>query len=362
MSEEIDYLQAMDRDYTSIDDFVEYLEEDYGISSMPGEFNVFSAVNNLPSKKEFADSLTAIFETINSTGDLYLITTTVENDRVYYYVYMDEEFPYFFTRANKTDQIPPTIGKFLQNKFNVGRLTLSQRQIDQIRKELVSEFEDLLIPFFSAKRTPDADISARRRANTSRSLQYRADDGIETYREMRYNYGVLPRIMTFERPNHFKFRVKQEGIFVHEDGSFIELWETLQKQKDRAKDIVESSNTGGYGEVTSSVFEDKEISVSSPWEIKVEDGIHGPALGNFREHLNEDFWEFGVSEYRAQPGVPRFEAELIDENQYERTILRTKNDSIRVFPREFTDIDQSVRIFNFISDHFDSDCIAREVT
>lgn len=361
MTEETDYLHAMDRDYSSISDFVEYLEKDYDIGSMPGEFNILSAVNNLPSKQEFADSITAAFDTIDSTGDLHLITTTVEDERVYYYVYMDEDFPIIFTKANKTDQIPPTIGDFLQTKFNVGRLMLSPRQIDEIRKDLVSEFNDLLIPFFSAKRTPDSNISARRRPNTTRSLQYRADDGLETYREMHFNYGVLPRIMTFERPNHFKFRVKQEGIFVHQSGSILKLWNALQRQIDRAENIVEYSNTGGYGEVTSSFFEDKEIHVSSPWGIKVKDGIQGAALDNFREHLDDDFWEFGVSEYYARPQVPSFEAELIDENRYERTILRTKDDTIRVFPRKLTDIDQSVRIFNFISDHFNSDCVAREV-
>jgi hypothetical protein len=361
MSEETDYLLAMDRNFSTVGDFVDYLEKDFSIGSMPGEFNIFGAVNNLPSKQEFTDSITAAFDTIDSTGNLYLITTTVENERVYYYVYMDEDFPIFFTRANKTDQIPPTIGAFLQNKFNVGRLMLSQRQIDELRKELVSDYEDLLIPFFSAKRTPDSNISARRRPNTTRSLQYRADDGLETYREMRFNYGVLPRIMTFERPNHFKFRVKQDGIFVHQSGSILELWNSLQEQIDRAENIVEYSNTGGYGEVTSSFFEDKQIRVSSPWGIEVQDGIQSAALDNFRQHMDDGFWEFGVSEYHARPEIPSFEAEIIDENRYERTILRTKDDTIRVFPRELTDIDQSVRIFNFVSDHFDSDCVAREV-
>lgn len=361
MTTESDYLDAMEREFASLDGFVHYLEEGYNIGSKPGEFNVIGAVNNLPTKKDFADSITAVFDKIDSTGDLYLLTTTVEDDRVYHYVYMDEKFPVIFTKANKTDQIPPTIGKFLQNKHDVGRLILSQRQIDEMRKEIVSKHDDLLIPFFSAKRTTDSNIDARRRPDTNRSLWYRADDGLETYREMRFNYGILPRIMTFERPNHFKFRVKQEGVFVHQSGSIMELWNFLQKQINRAENIVDCSNTGGYGEVTSSFFDDKEVHVSSPWAIEVEDGIKSSALENFKEHMNDDFWEFGVSEYNAYPEVPSFEAELIDENRYERTILKTKEDSIRVFPRELTDVDQSVRIFNFISDHFDSDCRARKV-
>jgi hypothetical protein len=41
--------------------------------------------------------------------------------------------------------------------------------------------------------------------------------------------------------------------------------------------------------------------------------------------------------------------------------MKTKGDEVRVFPREMTDIDQSLRIFNFISDHFDSDCTPKTV-
>lgn len=361
MSAESDFLDAMEREFSSIDDFVDYLEKDLNIGSIPGEFNIFGAINNLPSKEHFVDSLTAAFKELDSTDDLYLITTTVDDERVYYYVYVDDQFPIFFTRANKTDQIPPTIGNFLQGKHDVGRLLLSKRQIDGIRKDIVSRYDDILIPFFSAKRSSDSNISARRRPDMNRSLQYRADDGLETYREMRFNYGILPRIMTFERPNRFKFRVKQDGVFVCQSGSIRELWYTLQQEIDRAGNIMEYSNTADYGEVTSSFFEDKEVHVSSPWAIEVEDGIKSSALKNFREHMNDPFWEFGVSEYSAYPEVPSFEAELIDENRYERTILKTKDDAIRVFPRELTDIDQSVRIFNFISDHFDSDCTARKV-
>ena len=82
MTTDSDYLDAMGRNFASLADFVQYLEKDYDIGSKPGEFNILGAVNNLPSKKDFTDSITAVFDEIDSTGDLYLLTTTVDDERV----------------------------------------------------------------------------------------------------------------------------------------------------------------------------------------------------------------------------------------------------------------------------------------
>ncbi len=177
---------------------------------------------------------------------------------------------------------------------------------------------------------------------------------------MRFNYGILPKIMVFQRPNHFKFRVKQEGVFIHVSGSIIDLWTSLTNEFKRAREIKKYSNTGNYGEVRS-FFDDHDFQISSPWAIEVKDGIQKEPLENFKPHIEEKFWEFSVSEFNSHLQVPHFEAELIDNHYHERLNLASKNDTIRVYPREKTDIDQSIRIFNFMSDHFDSECIAREV-
>lgn len=360
MSDSPDYLDAMGLEFSSREDFVSYLNE-IDVGSISGEFNIMGAVNNLPESRDFLDLIQNHLRLVNSTGELHLLRATVDGEKVYHYLYMDEDFPIFFTTANKTDQIPPTVEKFLQETKDVGRLMLSRRQIDNIRKNIVSRHEDLLIPYFSARRSRDSSISAKRRPDVERSVQYRADDGLETYREMRFNYGVLPKIMVFERPNHFKFRVKQEGMFVLQNGTVDELWAILTNEMERAANIVEYSNTGGFKGVPSSFFEDKEFHISSPWAIELDSTLHEGPIKSLPASLSEDFWEFGVSEYDIRSSGRGFDAEVIDENTHERTVLRSKGNSIRVFPREETDIDQSVRLFNFVSDHFDSECKARRV-
>ncbi len=359
---EADFLEAIGEDFSDKNSFADHIHEGYLSGELKGAFNLIGAVNNLEGGKErFRQELSHHFEILDSTGDLYLIHTEVDEEPVFSYVYLDEYVPVFLTRANKTDQIPPTIWNFLQGTQNVGRLMLSRREIDETRKEIVAEHENVMVPFFSARRTAESPIDARRRPNTERSIQYRADDGLEAYREMRYNYGVLPSIMTFELPNEFKFKIKNDGTFVHSKNGFRTLWNCLQEEVARVKEMMEYANTGSYGKSDSDFFGDNQFSVSTPWAVEVDAGFSSEAIKTLPNQLDESFWEFSVSEYRSRPDYNAFEAEVIDDTTHERTTLKTKGTDIRIFPREFTDIDQSLRLYNFISDHFDSDCSPKKV-
>lgn len=363
MSKTPDFLDLMDRKFSSADNLVHYIDQVADLASVSGEFNIFAAVSNLENKKEFTNKIRAsdrlnVFE---ESDDLKLLRGTYNDTYIYSYVYIQDDFPIFFTAANKTDEIPPTIWAFLQKTRNIGRLQLPKRSIDNLRTRLVEEYEDLVVPYFSARRSYDSNTPARRRPDVKRSIQYRGIDGIEAYKEMRYNYGILPKIMVFQRPHRFKFRVKQNGVFVHIDGDLFEIWSSLKRQMKRTMSIKKSANTGGFGNVQSNFFEDRELHVSSPWEIRINDGIQQADLEGFKPHLSEDFYEFNVSEYHSVSDSASFQAEVIDDSSHGILTLKSKEDRVRVFPREKTDIDQSVRIFNFVSDHFDSECEAREV-
>jgi hypothetical protein len=359
---ESDFLYAIEKDFTDRSNFINYVDKSYKTGNNSGEFNIIGAVNNLVGGKQaFLSELQEHFVFLNASEDLYLLRTSVDNEPVYSYIYLDDDVPVFFTNANKTDEIPPTIWRFLRQTQDVGRLMLSERKVDEIRQEVIAENKNVIIPYFSARRSQDSPIEARRRKNTERSVQYRAVDGLETYREMRYNYGILPRIMTFELPNQFKFRIKADGTFVHQKGGIQTLWDCLDQEIKRVKTMKKYANTAQYGKADSSFFGKNKFDVSTPWAIHVDQGIHADDLDNFRTHLDEKFWEFGVSEYNAYPEFSSFEAEVIDESTNERTTMKTKGNDVRVFPRELTDIDQSLRIFNFISDHFNSECTPKQV-
>lgn len=357
-----DFLELSDLEFQSRDAFIEHLDYQYRHEKLTGSFNIIAAVNNLEDPDEFAELLARKFTVLEENGDLLRIHTTVDEDPVYSYVYLDDTAPIFLTNANKTDQIPPTIISFLQSTQNVGRLMMSKREIDETRKEIVSEHENVMVPFFSARRSADEPISAQKRPDTKRSIQYRAVDGLETYREMRYNYGVLPSIMTFDCPNRFKFKIKDDGTFVHVRGGLKTLWNCLEKQIERVQEVVKYANTASYGEAESSFFEEgNQFNVSKPWAVEVRDGISAEHVDTLPTQLNESFWEFSVADYYSTPDVKSFEVEVIDDTTQERTTMKTKGNDIRIYPRELTDVDQNIRLYNFINDHFDTDCSPKKV-
>ncbi|AGB39350.1 hypothetical protein [Natronococcus occultus] len=357
-----DFLGLSGLEFESRESFISYLDQQYRQKKLTRNFNIIAAVNNLDDPARFAPLLKQRFNVLEESGNLIRIHTTVDDEPVYSYIYLDETAPIFLTNANKTNQIPPTIIQFLQETQNVGRLMLSKREIDETRKKIVSKYENVMVPFFSARRSADEPITAKRRPNTKRSIQYRANDGLETYREMRYNYGVLPSIMTFECPNRFKFKIKNDGTFVHSGGSLQMLWECLKDEIERIEEVVRYANTGSYEETESAFLgEDEQFAVSKPWAVEVEEGISTEPIRTLPTQLNDSFWEFSVADYYSQPEIRSFEAEVIDDTTQERTTMKTKGDDIRIFPREFTDVDQSIRLYNFISDHFDTDCTPKQV-
>lgn len=358
-----DFLSLGDLEFESREFFINYLDEQYKQEKLAESFNIIAAVNNRERPEQFAALLKQRFNVLSENGDLLRIHTTVDDEPVYSYIYLDDTTPLFLTNANKTDQIPPTIIRFLQETQNVGRLMLSKREIDENRKKIVSEHENVMVPYFSARRSADAPITAQRRPETKRSIQYRAHDGLETYREMRYNYGVLPSIMTFECPNQFKFKIKNDGTFVHTKGGLQMLWECLQDEIDRVEEVVKYANTGSCEETESTFLdEDEQFTVSKPWAVEVDQGIPPEPIKTLPVQLNDKFWEFSVADYYSQPEIRSFEAEVIDDTTQERTTMKTKGNDIRIYPREFTDVDQSLRLYNFISDHFDADCTPKEVS
>jgi hypothetical protein len=80
------------------------------------------------------------------------------------------------------------------------------------------------------------------------------------------------------------------------------------------------------------------------------------------EELGE--WEFTLSDLRASfdGDSVNFQAELLDDRTLGRTKLLSKDGSIRIYPREETGIDQSVRVYEFINDQIDPSAFARQVT
>ncbi|MEZ3144990.1 hypothetical protein [Halobaculum sp. MBLA0143] len=351
---ELDFIEAKNRGFSSARDFFSYIDDVSALDSFNGNTNIVASINNYGGRSQFFNSLDSQFEILWSNDDLRLMVANTAGKTIPYYVYYDDHFPVFLTTANITDEMPPTIERFLRSDRQLGRFWMSMEQMDKLRLQMSRKYSGLVIPFFTAKYTQHSGQESQRRADISRTISYWGDDGKESYKEMRGKYGVGPTNIRFSRPGHFKFGVKSEGVFTHMDGPVGEIWELLESEKKRKQQVKSVINSGGTGQSSSRVFEETKVSASEPWAVKLNNEIGDRDLNEFKSRVEDEKWEFDLSEYRTN--THSFEAEVVDKISYGRTEMIGSGGRIRIFPIDGNDIDPQIRTYNLVQDHFDSDC------
>lgn len=351
-----DFLGTTGREFDSLTDFFGFLQA-ANLDGIDGNLKIIGSISDYPTVDEFIDSLSTHFTENHRAGNILNISAQVTqtDERVPYYVYLDDTFPVFFTTGTLTKEIPPTLHDYLLSRSEMSRMWIAKRQMERMRQSLVSSHPSLLIPFFTGRRTQNVNIPARRRQNTDRTVVYYGSDGLETFREMKLQYGILPSNIEYESPAQFNFRVKEQGIFTLLDGGVSQVHAVLRETKDHLRNVKEAIDTSAYGTEPNQLLQ-REIPYSEPWAIQLEAGLSEEDVTNFQQNVELEDHELTVTEYSPHYKPLGFSAEVVDTVNFARTELRTARDSIRVYPHDTTDIDQNIRLYNFVDDYIDPNC------
>ncbi len=357
---QFDFLDAMDRDYGSREDFVDFIQTESKLENLKKNLNLVGSVSSYD-RSSFLQSLESHFEVIEEGETLVLLWAPKEN--IPYYVTLDEpEFPIFFTAANKTDEIPDTLGKYLKNDPAMSRMWVGKREMERLRQRMVQEYNHLLIPEFTAKRSKHSDIPAKKRPNYDRTFRYWADDGLEVFRHVKSRYGVLPTNIQFEQPGSFKCQVTQEGVFTSINEGVLQLSDLIDNTITRLRFVKDQIDSAEYeDEVSIQSLQDTTFSYSKPWAIELEDRPSVEDIEHFKGNLAASDLQFKLIDFDPDKEKQAFDAELMDKENYGRTDLKTKEDTIRVYPNGPSFIDESIRIYNFVDDYIDPNLEAIEV-
>lgn len=360
-AQNIDFLKTDDREFGTLSQVISHIENNVHIDDIRGDLSIIGAVSDYPTKDIFLESVDSHFSIEKRNGNLFLLTA--KNLHVPYYVYLNKEFPIFFTTGRKTEDLPETIDDYLWSDINIGRMWISKVEMENLKQRIVNRYPDVVIPYFTATRSQHSDIPANRRPRRKRTIQYYAKDGLETLNEMKYEYGVLPTNLKFQKANEFKFRVTTRGVFTISNGGLGEVLNVIEDSIDRLKEVKDAIDTSGYSVRSNKYKEGQNIPKSQPWAVKLQSDTIQQGIDAFKsEELSKD-WEFdlaGIHHSRLEDGTG-FKAELIDERSLGKVVLRSNADSIRIYPREHTGIDQSIRVFEFINDQIDPRSYAIEV-
>ena len=361
VQKQIDFLNAMEQGATSRDSFLKYIQSGVDLSDLGRKkLSIIGSVSEYDSKT-FIESLRRHFDIVENEGEVLLLWA--EEEKIPYYVLRDDrEFPLFFTAANKTDEIPDTLGEYLKEDQMMSRMWVGKQEMERYRQQMVQAHEHLIIPYFTAKRSKHSEIPAKERPSYDRTISYWADDGLETFRHMKSRYGVLPTNIQFEDPGSFKFVVTQKGVFTSMEGGVGQIADLLQQTVKRLREIKLKIDTGGYEqEQYQDVLSNLSMPCSKPWAIQLDGRPEIQDIKYLENNVAESNLEFRVLNFDVDYEQRSFDAEFMDTEDYGRTAVRTKKEEIRIFPQEATGIDQNIRIYNFIDDHIEPGCSAIEV-
>lgn len=356
-----DFLRVEDREFHSLDEVTSHIRDNVDYDKIKGDLSVIGSVSDFETKEEFIESLSPHFTVEMRSGDLFLLNSRKLD--VPYYVYVSDEFPIFLTTGRKTRDFPKTIDAYLKSERNIGRMWISKTDMEDLRQRVIRTYPDVIIPYFTASRSKHSEIQAQRRPRRKRTIQYYGNDGRESFEEMKYEYGVLPTNIKFQLANEFKLRVTTRGVFTIKDGGLEEVFDVIEDSIERLKEIKEAIDDSGYSVRTNKFNERRTIPLSRPWAIHLSEPLDGDDARQFEDEEALSEWEFdlGDIDYAFTSERSHFKAEFVDERTLGKTILRSKDGTIRVYPREETGIDQSLRVFEFLNDQIDPNSYATPV-
>ncbi len=356
----VDFLETEGREFDNLDQLTEFIKQEVDLSDLNGKLSLIGSVSDFDDKQQLLDSLRKSFEILEDRGNLTLMEPKEGSES--YYMFYIEDFPVFLTTANKQggrnqrgDEISNTLFEHMMFEKNLGRLWISQDDMEEIRKKITAENPEVLMPYFAAKRSDHTEIDAQKRPSYSRTFQYTGDDGVKTFEELKYEYGVLPTNIVFEKPNYFKFRVSNEGVFTITRGGLDESLYLIKESIKKLRSVKEVIDSSSFSLEESKYSEDEKIPSSKPWAIEIQKGLDEADVKNIPENIEGSYWEFSVSNFTSEFGEdPYFSALLIDDNNFGKIAIRSKEDSIRIYPREETGIDEAMRFFHFVNNQIDS--------
>lgn len=352
-TEYIDFLNIRGQEFLSLDEVTSYIKQTVDYDDIQGDLSVIGSVSDFENKDRFVQSLSSHFEVEQENGNLLLLNAKKLD--VPYYVFVNEEFPIFLTTGRKTRDFPETIDAYLKAEQNIGRMWISKTDMEDLRQRIIREYPEVIIPYFTASRSQHSDIHAERRPRHKRTIQYYGSDGRESFEEMKHEYGVLPTNMKFQKANQFKLRVTMRGVFTIKDGGLEEVFTVIEDSIDRLREVKKAIDESGYSVRPNKYKEGRTMPLSRPWAVRLSDSLDGEDVRQFEDEEALQEWEFelGDIDYSFSAQHPYFSAELVDERTLGKTVLRSKNGTIRVYPREGTGIDQSLRVFEFLQDQID---------
>ena len=342
--------------FSDIAEFASYLETEQSNGLESNKVHIIATISRFSDISEFSESLVQFgFSIENTFGKLLKISKATETDKIDFFVFFDDRnnVPLFITKAKKSHEIPETLFSYINLTRQISNLWISPKTMKEIKDDLSEQYENMLITYFSAKRTPNTDIDARYRPEISRGIIYRGIDGRKTLDEMEYYYGILPKILEINLPNGVDFRIDNKGIITLRSGEFGLIFTLLEHIISKVKPVQEAIGESGYKIIQVGKNQRFNNAVQTPWSIFMASKIHKDDIPRMCKVLRSEEWNFTVLEDMLFNDSMLFTARLIDGYSGTKFDISTLGDKIEIFPVDEIDIGSCMRFYEFILENVD---------
>jgi hypothetical protein len=342
--------------FTDIRDFTFFLEEEsiYNIIDVP---NIIITISDFSTIDEFTNSLRENnFLIERELGKLLYISKMSDGKKVFFYVFYDDinNIPLFFTDAKKSDDIPDILFTYFNKVKKVTNMWIYPKIMKKIKDDLESQFDDLIITYFSAQRALNTDINAEFRPDVERTIQYSGDDGKRALNEMEYYYGVLPKILDIKLPNGIAFKIDNKGIITLRSGTLKDIFKIIEDVINRAIQVRNAIQKSNYEIRWFGRNNRFSNAIQKPWSIKLKTGMKSDDFSFFCDSIQSKYWNFTVLEWFSIDKSSSFNARIIDNNTGSHFDITTYKKRIDIYPVEHRDLNASIHFFAFISENIDN--------
>jgi hypothetical protein len=284
------------------------------------------------------------------------ISKISDEKKVFFYVFYDDNnnIPLFFTDAKKSDDIPDILFSYFNKVKKVSNMWIYPKIMKKIKDDLESQFDDMIITYFSAKRALNTDIEAEFRPEVERNIQYSGEDGKRTLNEMEHYYGVLPKILDIKLPNGIAFKIDNKGIITLRNGTLKDIFNIIEDVINRAIHVRDAISKSNYEIKWFGKNNRFSNAIQKPWSIKLKTGMKSDDIPFFCKSLQSKYWNFTVLEWFSIDDSLSFTARIIDNNTGSHFDISTSEKKIDVYPVEHRDLNASIHFFAFISENIDN--------
>lgn len=276
----------------------------------------------------------------------------------YFFRYDDIEndIIYIVSDARKDKKFDKLILKNLKKIRGLSLLYMGPKELQDLKESIIEKFPDTVIPYFTGIHDPNWDQQSFHRKNYRRTIQYTGLDGAYSLDEIKYYYGILPRIIEFNLPNGIFFRIDLEGIFTFFKKRIRNGEEIISHIVEKIKPIhkkIKSEASYNFNEykIGKRIL---RLPIEKPWRIELNRPFNFTRAEEILDIAQCEEWDFSSFGIIDDPDEKYFKSRFVDGLKGDRFEAIFERKNILIYPlNNDYDMASALRFYSFVSEAID---------